>query len=63
MSPTQTTSEAIEALALELDEIEWFGRATMFAAPARVGPLDLLLFMMGGALEAPGTEDQLCPAR
>ena len=53
MSPLPTEPEVHTlalALALELDEVEWFGRAMVEATPAAVGPLDALLFMMGGAL-------------
>lgn len=51
MSPQPTEPEVDTlALELELDEVEWFGRAMVEATPAAVGPLDALLFMMGGAL-------------
>lgn len=57
MDPNTTTPETIETLALELDDVEWFGRSTIEATPAGVGTLDLLLFMMGGALD----DEQLRP--
>jgi hypothetical protein len=63
MRPAPTTRDGIETLTRELDEIEWFGRSTMTATPARVGPLDRLLFLMGATLSGAGAEDRLCPAR
>ncbi|MCX4245951.1 hypothetical protein [Paraliomyxa miuraensis] len=54
------TPETIETLALELDEVEWFGRSTTEQTPAPVGPLDRLLQMMTGTIAA---GDEPCPAR
>ena len=43
MSPTHTAPEAIEALALELQGVEWFGRSSLRSSPARTSVRDLLL--------------------
>ena len=44
--------DTIDLLASELDDVEWFGRETLDSAPARVGALDQLLFLMGANLVA-----------
>lgn len=47
MSPVKTNPEALDAFALELQEVEWFGRSVAEAAPVRVTRLGRLLGALG----------------
>lgn len=42
----------IEALSLELSEVEWFGRSTLEQVPPRIAPLDLAFVMIGAIFGA-----------
>lgn len=47
MTPAPPAPETIQALSLELREVEWFGRSMIDRVPARILPIDLLLMVCG----------------
>lgn len=52
MNSAKTTPEALDAFALELQEVEWFGKPAVDARPARRRRLVQFLAAVGGTTAA-----------